>query len=498
MSTQEAPEMEVPEKPKLALDVTITSPQSCVRDVVVTIPRGEVDRYLKEAFDELVPGAQIPGFRNGRAPRKLVEKQFKETIHERVKGSLVMDSLGQVTDGQAFSAIGEPQFDFDSVKLPDSGDFKFQFSIEVRPEFATPDWKGLKVNRPIEEITEKDVDDAVVRLLSRNAPMEATDEAAVAGDRLLITAKFSSDGKYLSEMDEEYITLSDRVTFSDAICEGFGAAVSGVIEGDTRTVVAKISDGAEDESMRGKEVEVEVHVVEVLHRNLPEITPAFLDEVGDFENEEEFRKFVRESLERQAKYREQQAVRKAVVHLLTDNATFELPVDLVRRQTTRELQRKILELRRSGFSEDQIRGYVNAIRQNAQAETEIALREHFILEQIAEELKLEAAAEDYEAEIELIAQQSGEAPRRIRARLEKAGQMDALRNQIVESKVIEAITAEANVTEEKLKPKADAASEFAVFHNVIPTKGSNIPEAMHDDSGEPDTTKTASKTTVTG
>jgi trigger factor len=498
MSTQEAAETEAPEKAKLQLDVSVTSPQACLREVVVTIPRGEVDRYLKEAFDELVPDAQVPGFRNGRAPRKLVEKQFKETIHERVKGSLVMDSLALVTDGQGFSAIGEPQFDFDAVKLPDTGDFKYQFSIEVRPEFKTPDWKGLKVSKPIEEITEKDVDAAVVRLLSRNAALEATDEAAVKGDRLLITAKFMDGDKFLSDMEEEYVTLTDRVTFSDAVSENFGSAVAGVVEGDSRTVEVKLSDNLDDESLRGKTVSAEIQVVEVLHRNIPELTPAFLKEIGDFETEEEFRTFVRESLERQAKYREQQAVRKAVVHLLTDNASFELPADLVRRQTNRELQRKVLELRRSGFAEDQIRGYVNAIRQNAQAETEVALREHFILEQIAEELKLEADAADYDNEIELIAQQSGEPARRIRSRLEKAGQMDALRNQIVESKVIETIIAEANVTEEKLAPKPNEDNEFAVFHNVVPTRGADIPEAMHDDSGAQDTTKSAVKSTTVG
>ncbi|MGV3486832.1 MAG: trigger factor [Planctomycetaceae bacterium] len=495
MSTQDAVETDAPEKPPLKLDVSIAIPQTCLREVVVTIPRGEVDRYLKEAFDELVPDAQVPGFRHGRAPRKLVEKQFKETIHERVKSSLVMDSLAQVTEGQGFSAIGEPQFDFDAVKLPDSGDFKFQFSIEVRPQFETPNWKGLKLKKPVEEISDKDVDEAVTRLLSRNAVMEATDEAAVANDRLLITAKFTDDGKFLSSMDEEYVTLADRVTFSDATCEEFGSVIAGVVEGDTRTVKVKLSENVEDESLRGKEVDAEIHIVEVLHKNVPEITPAFLQELGDFESEEEFRQFVRDSLERQAKYREQQAVRKAVVHLLTDSASFELPKELVRRQTSRELQRKILELRRSGFAEDEIRGYVNAIRQNAQAETEVALREHFILEQIAEELKLEATAEDYENEIELIAQQSGETPRKIRSRLEKSGQMDALRNQIVESQVIEAIIAEAEVTEEKLKSKANDKSEFAVFHNVIPTRGSDIPEAMHDDSSAPDTTKSASKTT---
>ncbi len=498
MSTQEATETDAPEKTPLTLDVSVASPQACVREVVVTIPRGEVDRYLKTAFDELVPDAQVPGFRHGRAPRKLVEKQFKETVHERVKANLVMDSLGQVTDGQGFSAISEPKFDFDAVKLPDSGDFKYQFSIEVRPEFATPNWKGMTLKKPVEEITDKDVNEAIVRLLSRNAAMEATDDAAVVGDRLLITAKFSSDGKFLSSMDEEYITLANRISLSDGVCESFGEVMEGVVEGDTRTVKIKLSDNVEDESLRGKEVDGEITVVEVLHRNIPEITPAFLQEVGDFETEEEFREFVRASLVRQAQYREQQAVRKAVVHLLTDNANFELPADLVRRQTSRELQRKILELRRSGFPEEEIRKYVNAIRQNAQAETEVSLREHFILEQIAEELKLEADAADYESEIELIAQQSDEPARRVRARLEKAGQMDALRNQIVERKVIESIIAEASVSEEKVKPKPSNEDEFAVFHSVVAVKGADIPEAMHDNSSNDDAMKTPSKSNVIG
>ncbi len=498
MSTQAAVETTTPEKTPLKFDVAISIPQTCLREVVVTIPRGEVDRYLKTAFDELVVDAQVPGFRHGRAPRKLVEKQFKETIHERVKSSLVMDSLGQVTEGQGFSAIGEPQFDFDAVKLPDSGDFKFQFSIEVRPQFATPDWQGIQLKKPVEEITDQDVDDAVERLISRNAVMEATDEAAIKGDRLLITARFSEDGKFLSDMDEEFVTLSDRVTFSDAVCNDFGAVISGVVEGDKRTVKVTISENHEHESLRGKIVDAEIEIIEVLHKSLPEITPAYLKELGDFESEDEFRGFVRESLERQASYREQQSVRKAVAHLLTDNADFELPRDLVRRQTSREMQRKVLELRRSGFPDEEIRKYVNAIRQNAQSETEVALREHFILEQIAEELGLEADANDYETEINLIAQQSDETSRKVRARLEKSGQMDALRNQIVERKVIEAIIEKANVVEEKLSPKRQEPTEFAIFHSVVPTKGADIPEAMHDDSSAPDTTKSASKTTVTG
>ena len=483
MSTSEIADSPAQEQPPLKMDVKVQSPQACLRDVVVTVPREEVQRYLKKAYDELVPEAQVPGFRAGRAPRKLVEKQFKDRVHEQVKGSLVMDSLSQVTESQPFSAISEPNFDFDAVVLPEDGNFVFQFSVEVRPEFPTPQWKGLELNKPVEETTEADIDAAIERVLARNSTIEATDEAAVLGDRLLIKAIFRDGNRVLSEMDEERVTLRERLSFSDGVCENFGELLVGAVEGDVRRGKFKVSDTVEDESRRGQQIDVEFQVIEVMRRTIPELTPAVLSELGDFETVEEFRTFVRGSLERQASYRQQQAVRQAVVGLLTGNASFELPPDLVRRQTARELQRKVLELRRSGFPEDEIRRIVNLSRQNAQASTEMALREHFILEQIAEELKIEADAEDYDSEIMLISQQSDEPPRRVRARLEKSGQMDALRNQIIERKVIESIVAEAKVTEKPVERDNTGDQEFAVFHNGLGTKDtSSIPQALHDET----------------
>jgi len=176
MSTSEITDTPAQEQPTLKIDVSVQSPQACLREVVVTVAEDEVQRYLKKAYDDLVPEAQVPGFRAGRAPRKLVEKQFKDRVHEQVKGSLVMDSLAQVTESQPFSAISEPNFDFDAVVLPESGQFVFQFSVEVRPEFPTPQWQGLPVTKPVEEIAETDIDQAIERVLSRNSTIEATDE----------------------------------------------------------------------------------------------------------------------------------------------------------------------------------------------------------------------------------------------------------------------------------------------------------------------------------
>ncbi len=482
MSTSELADSPAEEQ-ALKIDVQVQSPQACLREVVVTVAPEDVQRYLKRAYDELVPEAQVPGFRAGRAPRRLVEKQFKDRIQEQVKGSLVMDSLAQVTESQPFSAISEPNFDFDAVELPADGPFVFQFSVEVRPEFETPQWRGLALRRPVEEIADQDIDDAIDRVLSRYATIEATDEAAELGDRLLVNISFKDGGRTLTELEEERVTLRPRVSFSDAVAEQFGEALVGAVEGETRQVSVKVSDNCEDESRRGKVLQADVQVVEVQRRSVPPLTPNLLEDLGDFDSVDELRDFVRASLARQAEYRQQQAVRQAVVELLAGNASFELPADLVRRQTSRELQRKVLELRRSGFGEDDLRRFVNFSRQNAQATTELALREHFILEQIAEELKIEADEADYDAEIDLIAQQSEDTVRRVRARLEKSGQMDALRNQIVERKVIEAVVAEANVTDEAVERDNAGDQEFAVYHSVLGSKDTaSIPEALHDES----------------
>ncbi len=472
------------EKQPIQLEVTVESPQSCLREVVVTIPQSEVQRYLKDAFDEVVPEAQVPGFRNGRAPRKLVEKQFKDRVVEQVKGSLLMDSLSQVTDSENFSAISEPDFDYNSIDLPDEGDFKFQFSVEVRPEFDTPNWKGLQLSKPVEEVGDDEIQQSLDRVLSRYATLAASDEPAVDGDNLLVTAEFHDGTTMLSKMDEERVRLHQRLSLSDAVCDDFGKVMAGVKEGEIRKANVTISEGADEEEMRGKEIEATFHVVEVLKSETPELTDAFLEELGDFESEDELRSFVRDSLVRQADYRTQQALRKTVVELLAGEASFDLPPALVKRQTMRELERKVLELRRSGFDEDNIRGFVNASKQNAQASTQSALREHFILEKIAEEEDVDASPEDYDEEVRLIAEQSDMPERRVRARLEKQGQMDALRNQIVERKVVELIVAAAKVTDEMVEKKAgEEETEFAVYHSVLAAKEDDvIPEAKYDDN----------------
>lgn len=138
---------ETPEAPSLELSVAVDSRSACERHVVVTIPRTEVERFRKKAIDDVVPKAELPGFRAGKAPRKLIESRFKNEVSDQVKSALIMESLERVTDGGYFSAISEPNFDYKAIEVPSEGDFIYEFDIEVRPDFDTPKWDGLKLER---------------------------------------------------------------------------------------------------------------------------------------------------------------------------------------------------------------------------------------------------------------------------------------------------------------------------------------------------------------
>jgi trigger factor len=475
-----------PETPqKLSLEVKVDKKGACERHVTVTVAREDIDRYFREAFDRLAPKAEVPGFRAGRAPRKLVESRFKDQIKEQVKGSLLMDSMSQVNDEQQFSAISEPDFDFKAIEIPNDGPLTFEFDLEVRPEFALPVWKGLSLEKPTRDYTDDEITKHLKNVLARFSQLEPFDGPAEAEDYVIVDITFRKEGETISSASEQTLRIKPTLSFADGRLDGFDKLMKGAKAGDAKTTKVKVSEGSENESLRGQEVEVEFKVQDVKRLALPELNHAFLDRIGGFTDENDLRTFVRGELERQLKYHQQKKVRDQITGVLTESATWELPPDMVKRQFQRELQRAVMELKASGFDEDTINAHANELRQNSRRSTERALKEHFILERIAEEEKLDAEPGDYDSEIELIAEQSNESPRRVRARLEKRGAMDSLRNQIIERKAIELIQQHAVVRETEFIPQAQQteATTISITHGDR-AEASDIPEATSRGGGE--------------
>jgi trigger factor len=476
---------EAEESSKLDLQVSVEERGACERHVSVTVPREDIEQYFEKEFDALMAEAQVPGFRVGHAPRKLVERRFRKDVSDRVKANLLSEAIAQVIDEEDFSAISEPDVDFEAVTLPEEGPMAFEFDIEVRPEFDVPQWKGLKIERPVRDFTEEDVDNQLQNLLAKYGRLVPSNEPASSGDYITTNLEFRYQGNVLSSAQEEVIRLRPTLSFRDGKLDGFDELMEGVKPGETRSGTAELSEDAPNPAIRGQEVEAQFEVLEVKKLELPELTEEFISQLGDFADEGELRDAVRDNLQRQLEYEQHQRAREQITSKLTVSADWELPPDLLERQSQRELQRAVLELQRSGFSEDEIRAHENEIRRNSRASTARALKEHFILERIAEQEEIEVSEADVQMEIQLIAAQSGESARRVRARLEKSGAMDALHNQVIERKVIQRILAEAEFEEVPYEP--ETPQTVALDQSAGGRNPSDIPEAKPEGREETST-----------
>ena len=233
--------------------------------------------------------------------------------------------------------------------------------------------------------------------------------------------------------------------------------------------------------MAGKKVEIELEILDV-KRVEATTADAVAERIGM--EVDKLRETLKGSMEHRLAYAQRQKVRDQISKMLTDSADWELPPELLRRQSRRELERSVLEMQSSGFSEQEIVARENLLRKNILEKTATLLKEHFILERIAEEESVEETQADFEAEIARIAAQQNDSPRRVRAQLERNGQMDSLRNMIVEGKVIDLITENATFTATEFKEGEEndqAAIEFFAGGEEV-----DIPVAQYAGGEEPE------------
>ena len=478
-TTNEDEVAEPQEKKELNLSVDVQEVSACERHVTVSIPREDIERYFEKEFDELVPKAEVPGFRTGRAPRALVENKFRKQISDQVKGSILMDSLSQVGDTQDYSAISEPNLDFDQVNIPDEGDMTYEFDIEVRPEFEMPEWKGLKLERPEHEFTDEDIDKHIAKLSVQFSDLAPVDDEVKAEDYVICDIVAKHGDTVISQEKEQNIQVRPTLSFADATLEGFDTLVVGARAGDKVNASVEISEFAENEELQGETVDIEFEILDV--KRVEDVATQDVATKIGIESEDELRKLIGNSMEEQLKYAQREKIRDQISSSLTESANWELPPDLLRRQSGRELDRSVMEMRSSGFSEDEIVARKNGLRKNILEKTERLLKEHFILERIAEEQTVTDEPGDYDQEIARIAVQRNDSPRRVRARLERTGQMDALRNMIIERKVIDLITDSAQFTAIPYEMDKEATTSGVNFF-VAGRPKEQIPEAKYEDA----------------
>lgn len=431
---------------RMTLTVDIEEIGPCRKKVKVVVPRADLDFFRDQAVDELSGKAEIPGFRPGNVPKQLVLKRFKSEIGDQVKQNVLISSLEQLAEEHELDPINEPNLDVEDLDIPEDGDFDYQFEVEVRPDFDLPNYNGLTIERPVSDVTDAGVSKFLEQYLSQYGERKIIDEPAKPGDYVTTNIKFSSGDKELNSLSNMTIELKPTLRFRDAELDNFAKLMEGAKANDQREAEVVVSSESENIEMRGEKVLVSFEVQSVMRLEPPEMNKEFFERIG-VENEGELKDNIREMLERQNTFQQRQSAREQVLSKITAAADWDLPEDLVLKQTENALRREMLEMQQAGFTQQQIAARENEIRSKAVSTTRQALKEHFVLDKIATKENIQCEPQDIEMEITMMAMQRGESPRRVRARMQKSGMIENLDAQIRERKAIDFILESANFTD---------------------------------------------------
>jgi trigger factor len=460
---------------KLHQTVELSDVGPCKKHIKVTVERGDIDGRLNSKFSELVVDSAVPGFRPGKAPRKIIERRFHTEVANQVKAEVLLASLEQLADDYDVAPLSAPNIDPSKIDIPKDGPLVYEFDVEVRPEFDLPDYKGLKLKRPVQTFTETDVEKEMSRILARYGQMVPKDGPAEFGDYVIADMATRFHNAVIGTAKEISLRVDDQLAFKDGVAEKFGEKMMGARAGETRVLDIVMSDSVALEQLRGQTVTATLEIKDVKKMRPPELTHEFLHNFG-VHSEEQFRELVRMLLERRLEYQQRQSARQQVLDQIASAGRWELPRELLIRQARKALARKVMEMQEAGMSEDEIRGRRRLLEQDVIRSTELALKEHFVLQKIAEVEKLDVTDEEIDEEIERMADQNHESPRRVRARLEKDDLIDTLAAQLIERKTLDLVLDSAEYEDVPL---------VAAEKTTGTVEAQAVPGEMKDPTAEP-------------
>jgi trigger factor len=454
------------EKSDLKNTVTIEDIGPCKKKITVEIPAERIEQISDEQYGELSRQAVVPGFRKGRAPRRLLEKRFGKETSEQIKLKLLAEASEAAIKDNELDILGEPDIDYEKVELPAEGPMKFGFEVEVRPQFELPSLEGIPLERTKLEITDEQVDGELGRLCRYSGiwTPRKEDDAVQADDQIIADAVLRIEGVEEEERHDNVEIYVRPTGFVGPIpVEKLDELLIGAKAGDTRKTSIQMSKTFFREQYRQKKIEVEITVKDIKYIKPAEINEMLLANYGAA-SEQDLKEQIRVSLQARLERQARLAMVDQVYKYMLDKTKFELPADVTANYSMTLLRRQYANLLSRGLPREQIEEQMEQLRAGSDQRAEEQLRTFFIMDKVAKQLEVEVNDEELNGQIAALAMQQGQRPERLRHEMERNGSLEQFRQQIRDEKCLEKLLESAKVTEVEPqkapeKPKKVAKAE---------------------------------------
>ncbi|MFM8302884.1 MAG: trigger factor [Actinomycetota bacterium] len=418
--------------------------------VSVTVPAAEFEKAVDAAFRKLAAEVKVPGFRPGKAPRRLLEARFgSEYAREQALRDALPDYYEQAIVAESVDAIAVPEIDITAGE--EAGDVTFDAVVEVRPVVTVVGYDGLRVEVPSPAVGEEAVDAQVDALRERFADLADSDDPLIDGNFALVDVT--------STAGDEVVDALSATDFlyevgSAMLVEELDAQLRGTQPGAILKFDAELPERFGERA--GETISFQVVVKETKRKVLPDVDDEWASEVSEFDTVAELRADVANRLGLMAKVQAQMLVRDKVLEAAADLVTVDVPDALVESEMERRLHDLAHRLEHQGMTIPQYlmmtgqeQGpFVDELREGCTK----AVRADLALRSVVHQEAITADDDEVDAEVERLAARLEQKPAKVRRDLERNGAIEALRSDLARGKAVRFLVDHADVVDEDGNP----------------------------------------------
>lgn len=415
----------------------------------VAVPADEFESAIDAAFRKLAREVRIPGFRPGKAPRRILEAHLgSELAREQALRDALPDYYSQAVTAEALDTIAPPEIDITAGQ--DSGDLEFDAVVEVRPQARIDGYLGLKVTLPDPAVPEADVDAQVDAIRDRFADLEDSAAPLQKGDYAQLNIK-----GYVHDEEVPGLTASDFLyeVGSELVVPKLDTELTGRRPGE----IVRFNDvlPARWGERAGQEVSFQVLVKEAKRKVLPEATDEWVREASEFDTLEDLRKDIRTKMEGIRRIQAQLALRDKLLDAVTGLVEVEIPESLVTEEMERRLHSMSHRLQDQGATIEQYRAATGQTQDQLVAQVRIeavmGVKADLALRAVAAQEEIEVTDAEVDAEIARLAERSRSKPAQLRREIERGRGLEAVRSELARGKALQFLVDHAVVVDEEGK-----------------------------------------------
>ena len=432
------------------MNIEIEEVGPCKKLLKFEIPKETIDDEWQKQLKEVARMAKVPGFRKGKAPRKLLEKNYGDKIMDDVKRAVVSGSYQQAIEENKLSPIGDP--DIGNFDLELGKPLKFEITLEVLPTFELGDYKGMKLQRKPVSVTDEDIDKALETISKQKAQLTIVKTGKVKVEDFIICDCEVGINDEVVWSDQELEVMVSGSHVADINVPDLKDRLVGVKSGDKVSVDVELGDNFSVEQHRNKSAKMEISIKEIKRPKSPKIDDELAKQVG-YDSLGELKEFMSKRLEMEKKRMAEGEMQEQISSKLIEMADFEMPEDMIKHHTNERLHKYQLDLVNKGTPQEEIEKHTEDMKSASEEAVVRDFKMSLVLEHIAEKERIFVTEDDVNRRISEMAGMYGLDAAGMKKQLEKMNSMSNLRHQLRESKTLNLLMKEANIEEVKEEVK---------------------------------------------